>query len=437
MATAEIVSIGTELLLGQILDTNSQFLAAELANLGVDCLFRSTVGDNTARIISTVKFALDRSDIVITTGGLGPTADDLTHECFAELFGVDMVFDAGVLEFIENLFRKRGMHMVESNKKQANRPRGADILPNPVGTAPGIIWSTTEEQLKRAGIQNPERSRYIFTFPGVPAEMKPMWQQTAAPFIAKVFGQGIVWSRELKHYGIGESTLAEKYAELLNGVNPTVAPLAGTGECRLRVSAKATTADEAEKIAMSVIQQILTGSGHLCYGFDQDNLETVVGRLLKEKNLTVAAAESCTGGLVSKRLTDVAGSSAYVKLNLVTYANEAKQAQLGVRQATLEQHGAVSAECAKEMAEGVRKVACADIGISVTGIAGPDGGSAEKPVGLVFFGLSGNGKTYVWKGTFPEQIGRDSIRNRSASDALNMLRLFLLDPALVEKKSVL
>lgn len=427
MAIAEIISIGTELLLGQIVDTNSQYLSSELAGLGIDCLYMSTVGDNIERIVTTFKAALDRSDLVISTGGLGPTADDLTHESIARLFKAEMLFDQSVYLHIKSLFELRGWHMVESNAKQAYRPEGSQILPNPTGTAPGIIWSLSEQDLSAAGVLNPEKPRYVLTFPGVPSEMKRMWEESARSFLTRNLVLGVLWSQELKHYGIGESALAEKYADLLVGVNPSVAPLAGSGECRLRVSAKAGTESEARALALPVVEKIREGSGYLCYGTDKENLESVVAEILTNRSLTVAAAESCTGGLLSKRLTDIPGSSAYVKLNLVTYANQAKEEQLQVSREILDTHGAVSAECAEAMASGIRKLAGADIGLSITGIAGPDGASAEKPVGLVYFGLAANDACYVFRRTFPPQHGRDGIRQRSASEALNILRLYLLD----------
>lgn len=431
MASAEIVSIGTELLLGQILDTNSQFISNELANLGIDCMFKSTVGDNMERIVATLALALSRSDVVITTGGLGPTADDLTHESMAELFKVPMVMDEKVLEHIQGIFQRLGIKMVDSNKKQATRPHGADILPNPTGTAPGIIWTLKADTLQKIDIKDCERNRYILTFPGVPSEMTRMWEETAAPFLAKAFDSSVVWSQELKHFGIGESNLAEKYGELLHGSNPTVAPLAGTGECRLRVSAKASSVEEAKRIAMPVIEKIKTESGYLCYGIDKDVLESVVARLLIEKKFTLSAAESCTGGLLSKRLTDIPGSSAFTRLNLVTYANEAKHDFLGVDQNILDQHGAVSAECARAMAEGARKIGKADIGIGITGVAGPDGGTEEKPVGLVYMGLAAGNETFVLKKIFPERMGRNGIRMRASNEALNMVRVFLLYPEMM------
>jgi len=425
MPVAEVLSIGTELLLGQILDTNSQYISTELASLGIDCLHQSTVGDNAERIMAAFKLALDRSDVVISTGGLGPTVDDLTHGSIAELFQAEMDFDETMLEKIQCYFQRRGIAMVESNKKQAFRPHGSSLLPNPVGTAPGIIWTLEEESLRKAGIANPQRRRYILTFPGVPSEMKRMWVESARTFLSTCFEASVVWSQELKHFGIGESTLAEKYADLLQGSNPTVAPLAGKGECRLRVSAKAATIEEAQSMARPVIARIKAESGHLCYGVDDDTLESVVGRCLKEKGLTISVAESCTGGLLSKRLTDIVGSSAYVRLNVVTYANEAKCDLLGVSQELLDKHGSVSAECAKAMSTGMRQLAAADIGLGITGIAGPDGGSAEKPVGLVYIGLAEAQQVKVVTCQFPKQLGRDGIRHRAASEALNILRLHL------------
>lgn len=426
MATAEIVSIGTELLLGDVLDTNSQFLSTELAALGIDCLHRSTVGDNSERIIGALKLALSRADLVITTGGLGPTADDLTHECIAAIFGGEMDFDEPTLLRIQAFFKQRGVVMVDSNRKQAYRPKHSKILFNPVGTAPGIMFKLEEELLHRANLESRDRPRWILTFPGVPSEMKAMWAQTARPFIASEFESAALFSCELKHYGIGESTLAEKYGDLLNSTNPTVAPLAGTGECRLRVTAKGKTLDEAKSIAAETIDTIRKQSGELCYGIDDETLESVVGDLLKRSGKTVCVAESCTGGLVSKRLTDVPGSSAYVKLNLVTYANEAKEKILGVSPDLLLKFGAVSAECAEQMALGAAKIADSDFALSITGVAGPDGGTLEKPVGLVYFALAAKDSVQVVKRQFPEQLGRQGIRQRSASEALNILRLHLL-----------
>jgi nicotinamide-nucleotide amidase len=423
VAVAEILSIGTELLLGQVVDTNAQFIGGELAKLGIDSFFRTTVGDNPARIKEAFRVACERADIVISTGGLGPTADDLTTECIAEFFNVPLIFDEEVLEGIEAKFAMLRYKMPESNRKQAFRPEGAQILPNPAGTAPGILWQVDPQICKRVGISG---SRTVLTFPGVPRELKRMWSETAAPFLAKSHANSVLWSRELKHFGIGESALAEKFAHLLNSENPTVAPYAGQWECRLRVTAKAKTVDEARAMAEPIVEEIRTGSGTLCYGFDNDTLESVVGALLTESRKTIAVAESCTGGLVSARLTDISGSSNYVGLNVVSYANDAKMQLLGVSDDVLKSHGAVSAECAEQMAQGIKKLAKSDLGLSITGIAGPTGGTPEKPVGLVYIGLATD-EGYAGKELrLPDRLSRSDIRYRSASEALNMVRLLLL-----------
>lgn len=426
MPSCEILSIGTELLLGQILNTNSQFLSTELASIGIGCYFQTTVGDNKERIVETIRHALNRSDVLLITGGLGPTADDLTTECVAQVFGSRLVYDAEVMERIEEFFKTRGITMPETNRKQALRPDGASILPNPTGTAPGIIWKLEEQALQFAGILESERPRVIMTFPGVPSEMKRMWKETARPHLAREFGQNTVWSIDLKHYGIGESALAEKYAHLLELSNPTVAPYAGSGECKLRISAYATSVDNAKLLAQPLITEILSESAELCYGCNDETLESVVGKLLLASHKTLTTAESCTGGLVSKRLTDIPGASAYTHLNLVTYANEAKQKFLGVNASTIETHGAVSEECAREMAIGARKISGADLAVAITGVAGPDGGTEAKPVGLVYLALSDAEATKVKRIRLPQHLGRDDIRQRSSSEALNMVRLHLL-----------
>jgi len=425
MATAEILSIGTELLLGHVLDTNSQFLAQELAGLGINCFFRSTVGDNKVRIRTAVNTALQRSDILITTGGLGPTADDLTTECLAEIFNVPLDFDQSVLDQIESFFKAAGQSMPASNRKQALRPQGAEMLPNPNGTAPGIIWRLGEILLKNQGLL--PAPKFILTFPGVPSELEAMWTETARPFLQKTFGRQTIWSCRLKHYGIGESALAQKYAHLLDLANPTVAPYAGYGECRLTVTGSAENETAAKAIAKPVIDEILQTSGALCYGFDDDTLESVLGKLLIAQHKTLSVAESCTGGLVSKRLTDIAGSSEYIKLNVVTYSNEAKADILAIPEEVLLNHGAVSSECAEAMAKGILNRASTDISLSITGIAGPGGGNIEKPVGLVYIGLATADQYKSIELRLPSHLSRDTIRQRSASAAINAVRLFLLE----------
>ncbi|MEZ4489018.1 MAG: competence/damage-inducible protein A [Cyanobacteriota/Melainabacteria group bacterium] len=431
MQSAEIIAIGTEILLGQITDTNSRFLSEELARLGINCFFHTTVGDNPERIIACLKRAASRSDIVITSGGLGPTADDLTMECIADAFGSELKMDEALLAELKEFFAGRGYNMPSSNNKQAMRPVGASILPNPRGTAPGIIWELDRAKLIADGLisgQGQESgTSTIITFPGVPHELRAMWKETVAGFLSERVVGETIYSVELKHIGIGESSLAEKYASLLEGKNPTVAPYAGRGECRLRVTAKASSLAEAESLVKPVVDEILSESGSLCYGRDDDTLESVVGELLRHSKLTVALAESCTGGLVSTRLTDIPGSSEYIGLNLVTYSNEAKMNELQVPASVLEGEGAVSEACARAMARGVRRKAGADIGLAVTGIAGPGGGSEDKPVGLVYLGIDSSQGTDTKELRLGNKSSRSEIRYRTANESLNLLRLYLLE----------
>jgi len=426
---AEILSIGTELLLGQIIDSNAQFISQELASFGIDCFFRTTAGDNKERIKDVLKIAFNRADILITTGGLGPTADDLTTESIAELFGVSLKLDAVVFAHIESLFKTFNYKMPESNRKQALIPEGANVLPNPVGTACGIIWEIAPELLKAAQITVGSQKKVIMTFPGVPRELFAMWRQTARPYLVDNYADGVLWSCELKHFGIGESALAEKYAHLLRLENPSVAPYAGRWECRLRVTAKADSGEAAKVMARPIIDEIKRSSGTLCYGTDDETLESVAGRLLRESNRTIAVAESCTGGLVSTRFTEIPGSSSYIRLNVVTYSNEAKKKMLKVSESVLDSMGAVSEACAEQMAKGVRQLAQTDIGLSVTGIAGPTGDSSNKPVGLVYLGLATKDHYFGKQLNLPERLGRSEIRYRTSSEALNMVRLYLLEKA--------
>jgi nicotinamide-nucleotide amidase len=427
VAVAEILSIGTELLLGQIVDTNAQFLAEELAKLGINCFYRTTVGDNKDRVKEALRIAFGRANVVITTGGLGPTADDLTTECVAEFFNVPLIFDEAVFEQIKKLFESFRFPMPESNRKQAVRPEGSAILPNPVGTAPGIVWQIDSDLCAQVGLPETGEPRAILTLPGVPRELKAMWKETAIKFLAQTYATGIFWSSDLKHYGIGESALAEKYAHLLEKSNPTVAPYAGNWECRLRITAKADSEEDARALAQPIIDEIRRESGSICYGMNDDTLESVVGDLLTQKKQTLSVAESCTGGLLSERLTDRPGSSEYITLNLVTYSNEAKTKMLGVDAEILQNDGAVSSECAGQMAAGIRKLTGSNLGLSVTGIAGPGGGTDEKPVGLVYIGLASENGVQSKKLKIPSRLSRKDIRLRTANEALNLVRLYLLN----------
>ena len=372
MLTCEIVSVGTERLLGDILDTNAQYLSAQMALLGIAVLHRSTVGDNAARLEETVRGAGARSDVVLLTGGLGPTADDLTKEVCAAVMGFELVRDEEVADAIRAFFQRRGTPMPQSNLKQADVPRGGNVFPNANGTAPGMA-------MERGG-------KCVILLPGPPHEMRPMFDLQVKPFLqAKT--TGVIVSHTVRTMGIGESALAERVAPLLAGGNPTVAPYAKQGESLLRVTARAETAQQAEALMAPVLRRIRDAVGEYIYGIDVEDIQHAVVQALREKKLRLATAESCTAGYISKRITEVPGASDVFDCALVTYSNEMKEKLLGVRHETLAQYGAVSAETAAEMAAGALRVSGADIAVAVTGVAGP-GCSEQKPVGLVYIGVA-------------------------------------------------
>ncbi len=407
--SAEIITIGTEMLLGDLVDTNTAWLSARLAALGVGVYRHTTVGDNRERIIAALKEAAARTDLVITTGGLGPTSDDLTNECLSVVTGRGMVEYLEAREHVDEMFRRFGREPTPNNYKQALFPEGTELIPNPLGTAMGALLET--------------EGTVFATLPGVPPEMKGMFEETLEPLI-RARSDGSIISRTLWFAGIGESALAEQVQDFLDATDPTVAPLSGQGKVRLRITTRAATQKEAEERIAPVEKEILSRLGEYYFGEDDETLESAVGRLLNERGDTLALAESCTGGLLAKRLTDVAGSSAYIKEGLVTFSNESKVRLLGVPHDLIMENGAVSEPVAREMAEGVRELSGADYGLSVTGIAGPDGGTEEKPVGLVFVGLSDA------EGTFAERLdlsawarSREAIRERSANRAFDLLRL--------------
>ncbi len=408
---AEVISVGTELLLGEILNTNAQFLAQELAQLGISHYYQTVVGDNVLRLQRAVAIACERSRLLIFTGGLGPTPDDLTTETLADFFQTPLVERADVLADIAAKFAQRGRTMSPSNRKQALLPAGAELLPNPTGTAPGMIWQP------RSGLT-------LLTFPGVPSEMQVMWRETAVPYlISQGWGQEIIYSRTLRFWGIGESTLAEKVADQLKLSNPTVAPYAGKGEARLRVSAKAKTEAEAMQVIEPVAEQIRQIIGADYYGTDQDTLASVVGDLLKQAGQTLAVAESCTGGGLGQFLTQVSGSSAYFRGGIISYDNQVKVDLLGVNPEDLAAQGAVSDPVAQQMALGARNRLKTDWGLSITGIAGPDGGSPTKPVGLVYLGIAapdGRVESHCYR--FGESRSREMIRWLSLCTVLDLLR---------------
>src|SRR5215210_7577049 len=406
--SAEIVTIGTEILLGDLVDTNSAYLGGRLAALGVSIYRHTTVGDNTERITAALREAASRADLVITTGGLGPTSDDLTNQCLGESAGREMVESSEARRHVDEMFRRFGREPTPLNYKQALFPEGSKLIPNPVGTAMGAMLELD--------------GALVATFPGVPGEMRTMFEDTLEPLIRER-SEGAIVSRTLWFTGIGESALAEQVQDLLDASDPTVAPLAGQGKVRLRITTRANTREEAEKKINPVAEEILARLGDYYFGEDDETLESALGRLLTERGATLALAESCTGGLLAKRLTDRGGSSAFFIEGLVTYSNESKARLLGVPEALLVEHGAVSEPVAGAMAEGVRKVAGTDYGLSVTGVAGPDGGSEEKPVGLVFVGISDAEGTEVERLDLSAwRRSREAIRERSANRAFDILR---------------
>lgn len=413
--SAEIICVGTELLLGDILNSNAQFLALELAALGIPHYYQTVVGDNRERLKQALAIASDRSELLIFTGGLGPTPDDLTTEVIADFFGSSLVERADVLTDIIQKFAQRGRQMTANNRKQAMLPQDAEVLPNPGGTAPGIIWQ-------------PRPGLTVLTFPGVPSEMKQMWRETAIDYLkSQGWGKEIIYSRTLRFWGIGESALATKVARFFDLANPTVAPYAGKGEVRLRVSALAGSETEAEQIIEPVARQLQEIGGVHYFGHDSDTLASVVGQLLTERRQTLSCAESCTGGGLGSMLTDVPGSSNYFLGGVIAYENSVKADVLGVNSSDLETLGAVSQPVAEQMAAGVCSLLKSNWGLSITGIAGPDGGTEFKPVGLVYIGLADpQGKVEGYEYRFGANRSRSSIRHASANHALNLLRLRLL-----------
>ncbi|MCJ7823002.1 MAG: competence/damage-inducible protein A [Armatimonadetes bacterium] len=405
----ELLSVGTELLLGEIVDTNAAYLAEKLSELGINVFHKTTVGDNAERLAAALQISLARADVVLATGGLGPTDDDVTAAAIAKVAGVGLVEDEPAAENIRSFARERGLKLLDRLLKQARVPEGAQVVPNPVGTAPGfiLVWG----------------SKTVVALPGVPSEMTAMAVQTVLPYLARRAsseGASVIVSRVLRLAGIGESQAeAEIHDLILAQTNPTIAPLAKSREVHLRVAARASDRATAEAMIAPVEAEIRRRLGDHVYGADGEALEAVLGRMLREAGLTLGVAESCTGGLIGHRLTDVPGSSDSFLGSLVTYSNDAKIALLGVPEETIRQHGAVSAETARAMAEGVRKACRSDVGLSVTGIAGPTGGTPEKPVGLTYVGIAGAGPTAVEEHRL--RGGRGMVKERAAQAALYLL----------------
>lgn len=408
---AEILSVGTELLLGDILNTNAQYISKELANLGINVYYQTVVGDNPERLKDAYNFALSRADIVITTGGLGPTKDDLTKEIAAEYFNKKLVLDNKSLEEIVTFFKKINREFSENNKKQAYFPDGCTILENHNGTAPGCIIEGN--------------NKIAILLPGPPKEMMPMLNEGAIPYL-KRFQKGTLVSKVLRITGIGESSVDNLIGYIIDRqTNPTVAPYAKDNEVILRLTAKANNEEEAYKLIAPVEKEIREKLEDInVYGIQNETIEEIVAKLLINNKLTIAMAESCTGGLLSGQLINYPGISSVFMEGAVTYSNAAKMNRLKVKETTLNKFGAVSSECAAEMAEGIAKAAGTNIGVSTTGIAGPDGGTVEKPVGLVYVGVYINGTVKTKKLNL---VGnRQKIRDRAVASTLDWLRRELI-----------
>lgn len=409
--TAELIAVGTELLLGNIANTDAQMLSKGLSALGINVYYHTVVGDNPQRLKAAVEIAKSRADIIITTGGLGPTCDDLTKNVLAECFGRKLVYDEESAQQIKDYFHRLHPNgtMTENNLQQAYLPEGCTIFSNDWGTAPGCAFEAD-------GVR-------VIMLPGPPNECTPMFEHRAVPYL-QALADGVIASRTLKIFGMGESAVEARLRDRMNALtNPTLAPYAKTGEVELRITAKAATVEEARALIVPVEKEVRDIFGPLVYGADVASMEEVVLGLLKEKGLTMGTAESCTGGLVAKRLTDLSGASAVFRGGVVSYTNEVKAGVLGVPQVMLDEFGAVSAQVAQAMAQGARKVLGCDLAVSLTGVAGPDPDDRNNPVGLIYVALD------TPEGTRVRELhlinGRARIRTVAATNAFDMVRRYL------------
>ncbi len=406
---AEIVSVGTELLMGQVVNTDAQFIAQRLAPLGYQVFYHITVGDNARRLTGVVHRAIERSDVVVFTGGLGPTDDDLTKETVAAALGLTCEPFPEEVERLTRFFAERGYEMTPNNLKQACFPKGSVILPNRNGTAPGCIMRAADKT--------------AILLPGPPRELCPMFENYAMPYLEKMSNASL-YSRELRIFGMGESDVTYRIRDIIeNQTNPTVAPYVKLCEVTLRVTAKCADPAEGERMAAGMIGQIRQRLGDVVYSVDGEPLPALCARLLTGRGKTLAVAESCTGGLVAGACVDIPGSSRFFLEGCVTYSNDAKKRRLGVSPQTLSAYGAVSEQCAREMAEGMRRSSGADYALGTTGIAGPDGGTAEKPVGTVYVALASPEGTRVQK--FLLHGDRERIRYAAMLNGFDILRRHL------------
>ena len=412
--TAEIISVGDELLIGQVVNTNQAFIAERLNSVGINVSRMTTVGDEESAILEAFRQAYDRSNLVIVTGGLGPTHDDITRAMVCKFFHTSLIQDSQALENIKQLFGRRGLEVTKINQEQALVPRDCTVIQNAFGTAPGYFFN-------RDG-------KYFIVMPGVPTEMNGMMENFIVPYFTQHTSGLVIRHRTLKTTGIPESYLADKIGntEELFPVSAgiSLAYLPSFLGVRLRVTAKAKSAQQAEASIKEVERKIHERAGKYIYAADDEELEHAVGKLLSERKLTIVVAESCTGGIIADRITDVSGSSSYFERGMTTYSDDSKLVELGVPSVLIQQYGAVSKEVAEAMAFGIRTKCNVDIGISTTGIAGPTGGTTEKPVGLVWVGYSDRHETFAMKFTFVND--RRRIKERTAQAALELLRRKLL-----------
>ena len=410
---AELIAVGTELLLGNIANTDGQFLSEKLSAMGITVHHHTVVGDNPARLAEALETARKRADIIITTGGLGPTYDDLTKQTICKTFGKELELHEDILEEIRTWFlTKLGKNMPENNVQQALLPVGCTVFDNPVGTAPGCAFE--------------ENGVHVLMLPGPPFECKYMFENRAAQYLER-FTDGVIVSHEIKIFGMGESSVEEALREPMTQLtNPTLAPYAKLNECMVRATAKAETKEQAEKLLRPLVEQVRETLGDVIYGIDVESLEEVVSGLLRERGLTLSAAESCTGGLIAKRMTDLPGASNVFRGGVVSYTNGVKAGVLGVPEALLEKFGAVSEPVARAMAECCRKVCGSDLAVSVTGVAGPDQDDRGNEVGTVYIALARAEGTICKKLSCGRGRGRDRVRSAAASNAFDMIRRQLL-----------
>ena len=411
----ELISVGTEILLGNIVNTNAAYLAERLAGLGMSVYYQTTVGDNPERLRETLQMAKKRSDVVILSGGLGPTQDDLTKETAAKVCGKKLYEDPTAKQMLISYFQRLGRkpeEISENNWKQAIVPEDSIVLYNDNGTAPGLI------------IQAEDQKKMIL-LPGPPNELIPMFEKDVAPYLCGI-EQGVIYSKVVKIDTIGESSVETQILDLINSQsNPTVAPYAKPGEVHLRVTAKAKDEKEARELVMPVVEELKRRFGRHVFTIEEHiTMEEALVELMKKHNLTFATAESCTGGLLAGRMVNVAGVSDCFKEGFITYANEAKMRYLGVSEQTLKEHGAVSEECAREMAEGLAKTTEAQVAVVTTGLAGPGGGTDTKMPGLVYIGCTVNGHTSVQK--FQLKGNRSRVRHSAVVKAMTLMRHAIL-----------